>query len=446
MPTNLSAAVASSSDEPVIAAGSARVGGPQATWPCLPATSSIINGNIETFIHQHWNSTVSPRTSEELADYLALANCGHLFDGWRYLSQATLALLNGSRGQALHLAYYAELRAALSILAGSGIGIVNKKNFALTQTGDVHWFRGPTHSAAWEALVEWAKKPTQAVKVMSCFEALDLPASSWGEACNVSPSLPDIASKWLQEWSVDINTVGKDQFLRNKASYQPNLSVNGFNQLDESEVKFIYGISSSCNPISNGGLEFVDQMLMLDLCKKACQIRFEDVNQSNMDEVWNDVSSWLQNSGHLTEADSNTLIGNLKNCAQSPASQIFANAAPTVESSVGVISRAFLLLRLASALTRNQWIEVQLRGGTAARSWHTNSLHSFGAWANVWSVGTSPGSFGGLDADRVDAEDDLYNWLQSNRPFIARKMWDEIPKPLIALCRFERVALLAINP
>jgi len=85
-----------------------------------------------------------------LSDYLALSCPLHALDGWRYLSAALVSLLNGARTEALHLAYYAELRAALSILAGSGIAVLNNKHYAIDNTGLVYWFSGKTHSTALE--------------------------------------------------------------------------------------------------------------------------------------------------------------------------------------------------------------------------------------------------------------------------------------------------------
>ena len=59
-------------------------------------------------------------------------------DGWTFLSRALSALLSGDTHTARHLAYYAQLRAALSILSCNGIGIFNTINFVVDNTGAVH--------------------------------------------------------------------------------------------------------------------------------------------------------------------------------------------------------------------------------------------------------------------------------------------------------------------
>jgi len=97
-------------------------------WPFLAAGSSLLDGRARTFVEAIFNQTpyAGPSAAErdELAQYLALSSAAHVLDGWRYIAQSSMAFLSGSRTQALHLAYYAELRAGLAILAQSGIGIL----------------------------------------------------------------------------------------------------------------------------------------------------------------------------------------------------------------------------------------------------------------------------------------------------------------------------------
>ena len=54
-------------------------------------------------------------------EYVAASAPTHLIDGWSYLARAIDALLRGDAPAAVHLGYYAELRAAMSLLAGGGI-------------------------------------------------------------------------------------------------------------------------------------------------------------------------------------------------------------------------------------------------------------------------------------------------------------------------------------
>src|SRR5262245_10006015 len=52
-----------------------------------------------------------------LRQYIAASSFVHCTDGWSFLGRAIDAHSNGDSGAALHLAYYAELRAAMCFLA-----------------------------------------------------------------------------------------------------------------------------------------------------------------------------------------------------------------------------------------------------------------------------------------------------------------------------------------
>lgn len=53
----------------------------------------------------------------------------HLLEGWLNFSASVSCLLNNSNSQSIHLAYYAELRAALSLFAWSGISLRQNNYF-----------------------------------------------------------------------------------------------------------------------------------------------------------------------------------------------------------------------------------------------------------------------------------------------------------------------------
>jgi hypothetical protein len=180
-PPVVQTAVTSASSEPVTQAA-AQLGSVQPTWPFLPAGSPILEGHALTFIESLFGQVPAANQKDELAQYLALSTVSHVFDGWRYVSQAALSFLTGSRTQALHFAYYAELRAALAILAFSGIGVLKGKHFALTSTKDVYWFQGQTHDTTWRAIKYWSKQPSHGLEVLGCFSCLGLSGEEWAEA------------------------------------------------------------------------------------------------------------------------------------------------------------------------------------------------------------------------------------------------------------------------
>src|SRR5689334_737896 len=69
------------------------------------------------------------REPRQLSQYIAASTLLHCADGWSYLGRAFTALLGGDSSRAIHLAYYAELRAAMSLLATEGIGVFSNAHF-----------------------------------------------------------------------------------------------------------------------------------------------------------------------------------------------------------------------------------------------------------------------------------------------------------------------------
>src|SRR5262245_50036590 len=64
----------------------------------------------------------SPPTVDHagLTSYIAASGPCHVVDGWSFLGRAVDAALHGDPYTAIHLGYYAELRAAMSLLACEG--------------------------------------------------------------------------------------------------------------------------------------------------------------------------------------------------------------------------------------------------------------------------------------------------------------------------------------
>lgn len=138
MPVSVSVAVQDASSEYVLEAGAKRLGAQRRLWPLLRKGSNVDQAKIIDYVHANYDTaTPSVALVDELADYAAISCWGHVFDGWRYLSLAASALLQASRGKALHLAYYAELRAAMCILACSGIVTLKRRHYSITSTGEL---------------------------------------------------------------------------------------------------------------------------------------------------------------------------------------------------------------------------------------------------------------------------------------------------------------------
>ena len=73
--------------------------------------------------------------SDRLSEYIGISAPVHSMDGWSFLGRSIHCLSRGDPYIAVHLAYYAELRAALAILAAQGIGVFSYPHCVIDSEG-----------------------------------------------------------------------------------------------------------------------------------------------------------------------------------------------------------------------------------------------------------------------------------------------------------------------
>ena len=170
---------------------------------------------------------------EDAPSFLAAASIHHIEDGWSYLGRSFGALLRGDYGAATHLGYYAELRAALALMASEGLLNRNTRIYALGANGEVidHYLGNGTHVLAWRLLDAWSR-PDRALSVLGeSIEPFGAPFSVWLDAARipeVGANTAAAASKLLSVWALDLKTFTLDRDIRNQFSYNPTaLSCRG---------------------------------------------------------------------------------------------------------------------------------------------------------------------------------------------------------------------------
>jgi hypothetical protein len=107
-----------------------------------------------------------------------------------------------------------------------------------------------------------------------------------------------------------------------------------------------------------------------------------------------------------------------------------------------VFSRAFLLLRLASALLRLQWKETRLL--KSPQDWQEELLQNYISHSLVHDKESSSTSYTIFGADQEKAIEEIDDWMTKNPIFNPYTLWDERPHSLINLCKFERVGAVAV--
>ncbi|GAF74844.1 unnamed protein product, partial [marine sediment metagenome] len=159
----------------------------------------------------------------DLKDYIAASCPLHLLDGWSFLGRAFDCLMRGDADSARHLAYYAELRAAMSLLASEGVGVFSKRHFVVDDSGKCLPITqsGPTHEFVWACLKHWSTLDQAANLLDEVVQPRGVPFGDWLGAANLGSTRRVLAQHWLREWGLDLRRFASDREARNEASYRP---------------------------------------------------------------------------------------------------------------------------------------------------------------------------------------------------------------------------------
>ncbi len=297
--------------------------------------------------------------ASELGEYIACSAPLHLTDGWNYLARAFDSTLRGDHSSAHHLAYYAELRAAMSLLATEGIGVFDRKHIAFdAEMQPTELERTPTHQATWELLNAWSHKTGSASKLLDTISldtiSLDPQSlSQWLKQVGVhAPAQDLVAREWLQAWSIDLEKFSDDRSQRNEMSYRPT-------RIHETKTQSVYPLRERSDSVFNSwdALQptIVGVMVALDisLLRKAIELAIQKklCNYSTFHKAWASLQSVMP--PHLHEAlksprPSATAIFREAKKANPRAASKKNNPGA---SSAPILARALLMLRLASAST-----------------------------------------------------------------------------------------------
>ena len=198
----------------------------------------------------------------QLSEYIAASAIVHCFDGWSYLGRALEAEMSGDPDAARHLGYYAELRAAMSVLAGNGIGVFDRKHIIVIAPQKCLLVpkQISTHIFAWEALKAWAISQKGHDTLFQVIRPGGLPLQDWLDQFSSGHSF--IASEWLQQWGLDLSRLTKDRDARNLASYRPTVFTSPGPQPIGNTMEAILRFWEICEPGAFGGFPVLDLHLL----------------------------------------------------------------------------------------------------------------------------------------------------------------------------------------
>lgn len=334
---------------------------------------------------------------QQIAEYISASILTHCFDGWNFLSRSIESIISGDEMSAIHFAYYAELRAVLSLMATKGIGVFSNKHICFDTNEDCSVFRGSTHEVANQLVNAWSNISSSST-VFDFIKVNSNNLNGWISATGYS-HLRSITSKllknWLQKWSMDLK-LDYDQGIRNEASYRPKIFPK--NHSCREIIEKISEIWVACEPSNFHYFSILDKHLL----------------RITLDEVYSKSST--SKTKELFISDTVRVLGLTR--SQSLEAFLTRSAQPNdlllleearkkikINDSYGciydcfpIICRALLLLRIASGAT-----EKFLNSSTITKDLTQFWWQGIGLNLGLWETDQSPNNFIDLYQEIADA-------------------------------------------
>lgn len=393
---------------------------------------------------------------KHLAEYVAASTIIHCLDGWAYLGRALHAQLVGDHDCARHLAYYAELRAAMGLLATQGIGVFSNEHVAilnnqkcvqfppLRDAKDPTRVRGTkTHQFVWEALEEWSTSPSSTAVIMDLVTAGGSPLQDWLNHFGMVPALTNRLTKnWLTDWGVDIARLADDQKARNLSSYRPTSISTCRPPNPDMVLKCISGMWRQCEPSADNPFARLDRSLVKVSLEKAFRAAFNKSAKQAKKQYGIRIEGVLQ--GLQPKIVAGLDWKKFLIATHFEPLHVLTQAASSVgpedpQHSLQVASRALLLLRLASGA-----------GQKLLKSLPANSTNHLSFWISevgsdraLWKPNQQPAALTDLWSDAEVALNEIHVNLNQVDSF--NTLWRKFANSAEMLASWERVGLWGLG-
>ncbi len=399
-----------------------------------------------------------PVDNRQLGDYIAASVVAHCLDGWAYLGRAIASQLHGDGDVATHLAYYAELRAAMSILAAEGVGVFSSDHFILDAGGACSLVeqrpnqrrpgRRGTHSLVWLALEHWANQPTAKDLLLEIIAPGGQPLRNWLAAFTVPGANQQIlAAEWLKNWGLDLQRLSKDRDSRNIVSYRPTAFTSPRPLTATQTLYFVRGLWELCEPMDSMRFPVLDRHLLRHSIERAFQAAHGKTPRQLPAVFRRQVDSMM---GRLTPRDLSEaqwrefLLRRI--LAGTP--QLISDASGVAHTddkihSRQVLARATLLLRLASGAADRLLRQIMGFTSPDLGFWWL----ALGEDRALWAPGGAPANLSELWASIRSALEDLEKWEGDMSPSTPsyERLWREQSSNAAALGSCERIGLWGVG-
>jgi hypothetical protein len=379
-----------------------------------------------------------------LSQYIAASSPLHCADGWAFLGRAIDCHARRDYDSARHFAYYAELRAAMSILAEEGIGIFDKNHFVVEVTGSCAKFGGNTHKSAWQTLEYWAELVRSTELLQLSIRIGGITLKEWLAHYPLSGSFTAVGTRWLKAWGLDLRSTFDDQDARNESSYRPTkLAQRSFLEVPDS-TDFILAFWSLCEPTTQSKFSKLDQHLL----RLALEEIFKGVTGSapaaSATQYKEGVTTMLAQMFD-GPAVRDQWLGFLTRSADPDDPLIISEARKngSVDSQgqhLQIISRAYLLLRVASAASSRLLNEASVPSSELKFWWG-----ELGEERGLWEHAKEPEELMDLWADVALAVTGMQEWRAGNQAGTFFQWRQEGASDISVLGGCERIALWGLG-
>jgi hypothetical protein len=387
------------------------------------------------------------RHPRQLAQYICASSLLHCADGWSYLGRSISSLMRGDPHRSRHLAYYAELRAALSLLASEGLGIFQNQHFAISGANSVVKLdtKKRTHEVVWNCLEYWGKRPRSGDLFSSVVRPYGRTLDDWFAPIGGGSTVAAQAHQWFHQWGMDLKTFADDRNARNVSSYRPDGIPDSWMVNAPETLEYIKSIWEALEPASNSTFEAIDSQILRIALEGRYKGEFGVTPTSDPDRfrAWSETVVKYQG---LTPPVQESWVSFLTRQRSGDDAAIFQfSKEPPVRqgnSHLGVISRAILLLRIAAGAARGLIGDAGLSSETIAFWWR-----SVGHARGIWD-GDPEGELVDLWADVSPLLEDLRsfqkNYSAAEQTFF--RATNELGPAIIGLASCERVAIWSMTP
>lgn len=430
------------------------------------AVSASVQRSLRNISHQRWLairnryrvSTVqsirddldaSRLNSSQLAEYIAVSAPLHCCDGWAYLGRAIGCHLHGDPDTARHLAYYAELRATMLLLASQGVGIFLNRHFIIDYVGAAELLSTrPTHEAAWDVLESWADLSSAADLLGEILRPAGRSVREWLDAMPSGASWQPIATQWLLQLGLDLERMSKDREARNEASYRPTQLNHRLTLTSEDAASAVVEMWGLLEPVASLSFSQIDRYLLRFTIEAAFQGTTGSSPRQAPKRFASTISAVVAANISTTEAalwerflkrdiePQDPRILGLIRLSPSTANRAVGEA----RHHLAVMGRAMLLLRLASGATRRMLIDAGVAFDDLSFWWQP-----YGTSRGLWEQ--PPPAAMNLTDSWADTETQLSNvadWLGHGVPPSYYDLLSEVPWSFAGLTNLELVGLWSL--